>query len=81
MLKLLALTLWLLSFIAALFVLATEVWEGAPIRYFIGAVLLGMWAITKRYPQTDRAAWVFLGITGGIIAARALLWLVALLWA
>ena len=55
--------------------------------HFVGAVLLSMigppgtWAIVKSYPQTDRAAWVFLGITGGIIAARALLWLVAMLWA
>ena len=55
--------------------------------HFVGAVALGLvgplgtWAIVKRYPETDRAAWMFLGITGGIIAApRTLLWLVALLW-
>jgi hypothetical protein len=57
------------------------------VLHFVGAVVLAMlgplgtWAIVKRYPNTDRAAWVFLGITGGIIAARALLWLVAMLWA
>ena len=55
--------------------------------HFVGAVALGLvgplgtWAIVKRYPETDRAASMFLGITGGIIAARALLWLVAMLWA
>lgn len=82
--KLLVLTLWLLSFIVALFVLATEVWQGGPLWHFVGAVLLGVlgtWAISKRYPETDWLAWALLGITAGIIAARALLWLVALLWA
>jgi hypothetical protein len=55
--------------------------------HFVGAVALGLvgplgtWAIAKRYPETDRAALVCLGVTGGIIAARALLWLVAMLWA
>jgi hypothetical protein len=82
MTKLLALTLWLLAFTAALFVLAINIWQGAPVLHFVGAVALGMigplatWAISKRYPETDRAAWVCLGITGGIIAARTLLRLV-----
>ena len=55
--------------------------------HFVGAValgvigLLGTWAIAKRYPETDWLARVLLGITAGIIAARALLWLVAMLWA
>jgi len=55
--------------------------------HFVGAVALGLigplgtWAIAKRYPETDRAAWVCLGVTGGIIAARALLRLAVLLWA
>ena len=55
--------------------------------HFVGAVALGLvgplgtWAIVKRYPETDRAAWVCLGVTGGIIATFALIWLVALLWA
>jgi hypothetical protein len=55
--------------------------------HFVGAVALGLvgplgtWAIAKRYPETDRAAWACLGVTGGIITARALLWLVAMLWA
>jgi hypothetical protein len=55
--------------------------------HFVGAVALGLvgplgtWAIVKRYPQIARAAWVCLGVNGGIIAARALLRLVAMLWA
>ena len=87
MTKLLALTLWATAFTLALFVLAVDIWQGAPLWYFVGAVGLGLvgplgtWAIVKRYPQTDCAAWVCLGITGGIIAARALLWLVAMVWA
>lgn len=84
MLRLLALTLWLLSFIAALFVLVTDVWQGAPVLHFVGAVALGMigplgtWAITKRYPETDWFAWLLLGITAGIVAILALLRLVRL---
>jgi hypothetical protein len=55
--------------------------------HFVGAVALGLvgplgtWAIAKRYPETDRAAWACLGVTGGIITARALLRLAVLLWA
>jgi len=55
--------------------------------HFVGAVALGLvgplgtWTIVKGYPQTARAAWVFLGMTAGIIAARALLRLAVLLWA
>ena len=55
--------------------------------HFVAAVALGVIGplgtstIVKRYPQTARAAWVFLGITAGIIAARALLRLAVLLWA
>jgi hypothetical protein len=55
--------------------------------HFVGAVALGVIGplgtstIVKRYPQTARAAWVCPGVTDGIIAARALLWLVAMLWA
>ena len=79
MLKPLVLSLWLLTFIAALFVLATEVWQGAPVLHFVGAVALGMtgplgtWAISKRYPETDWLAWLLLGITAGIVAILALL--------
>jgi hypothetical protein len=87
MLKLFALTLWLLAFIAALFVLAPAVWQGAfySVLYFVGATLLGVagplgtWAISERYPKTDWLAWLLLWITAGIIATFALLWLVVLL--
>lgn len=87
MTKLLVLTLWPLAFTLALLVLATNVWQGGPLWPFVGAVALGVmgplgtWAIAKRYPNSSRAAWVCMGITGGIIATRALLWLVAMLWA
>jgi len=56
MLKPLVLIFWLLIFTAALFVLATEVWQGAHPWYFVGATLLGVmyllgtWAISKRFP-------------------------------
>jgi hypothetical protein len=43
--------------------------------------LLGTWAISKRYPETDWLAWLLLGGTAGIVATLALLWLVVLLWA
>jgi hypothetical protein len=55
--------------------------------HFVGAVALGLvgplgtWAIAKRYPETDWLAWVLLGITASIIAARPLLRLAVLLWA
>lgn len=39
MTKLLALTFWLLAFIAALFVLATDVWESTPVLHFVSWVL------------------------------------------
>jgi hypothetical protein len=77
---------WLLSSTAALFVLATEIWEGAPVWYFVGAVLLGIvrplstWAIAKTHPETDRAAWVCIGLTGWAVGIAAGLRLVALLW-
>jgi hypothetical protein len=41
--------------------------------------MVKLFALTL-WPLGFIAAWVCLGITGGIIAARALLWLVALLW-
>ena len=87
MIKLLILNLWLWVFTAALFILANDVWQGAPVWYFVGATLLGMigplgtWAIVKRYPNTDRAAWVCIGLTGAGVGIMALLRLVALLWA
>ena len=62
MLKTFAFFLWLLSVTATLFILATDVWHGAPVLHFVGTVVLGMigplgtWAIAKRYPNTDRAA-------------------------
>jgi hypothetical protein len=40
MLKPFVLTLWLLAFTVALFTLAAEVWQGAPILHFVGAVAL-----------------------------------------
>lgn len=76
MLNLLALSLWLLTFTAALFVLATEVWQGAPLWYFVDAVLLGVseplgtWAIARRYPKTDQFTWGLLFIM--------LVWLIVL---
>jgi len=47
--------LWLLALTVALFVLAIEVWQGAPILGMIGP--LGTWAIARRYPQTEGFAW------------------------
>ena len=89
MLKPLVLSLWLLAFMAYLFALATEVWEGAPysVPYFVGAILLGImhltgtWYISKRYPKTDRAAWVCFGLTGGAVGIAAGLRLVAMVGA
>jgi hypothetical protein len=37
--------------------------------------------ISKRYPETDWLAWVFLGIKAGMVTIFTLLRLVALLWA
>jgi hypothetical protein len=77
-LKLLALTLWLLAFTLVLFVLATDVWQGAPILHFVGAVILGMigptgtWAIARGYPETDRFAWWSLLIMAWFIALLVL---------
>lgn len=87
MLKPLVLSLWLLTFILALFALTVDVWEGAAPWYFVGAVILGLvgpsgtWVISKWHPETDRAAWVCIGLTGGAIGIAALLRLVVLLWA
>ena len=82
MFKLFALVLWTLALVALLFNLAVSFLPVAPVLHFVGAVALGVmypslsWAIVKRYPESDRAAWVCLGITGGIIALLALLRLV-----
>ena len=64
MIKVFALTLWLLAFIAILFLLSTHVWAGmVPLWQFVGAALLGViyplgtWAIVRRYPQTEGLAW------------------------
>ena len=71
--------MWVTAFIAVLLVLATGVWQGAPVLHFVGAVTLGVIgplgtrAIVKRYPETDRLAWVLLGVAAGIIAPLALL--------
>ncbi len=69
MIKVFALTLWALTFIAVLFLLATHVWAGMiPLWQFVGATLLGViyplgtWTIAKRYPETDRFAWGLLFI-------------------
>jgi hypothetical protein len=76
--KLLALSLWLLTFTAALFVLATDVWQGAPLWYFAGAVLLGVleplgtWIIVKRYPETDWLAWLCMSLMGSSVGLAAL---------
>lgn len=87
MLKLFVLTLRPIALTAALFILANDVWQGAPVLHFVGAAALGVigplgkWAIVKRYPNTDRAAWVCIGLTGAGVRIMALLRLVALLWA
>ena len=65
MTRLFALTLWTLAFIAALFTLTTDVWQGVPysVLYFVGAIVLGVmyplgtWATAKHYPETDPFAW------------------------
>jgi hypothetical protein len=86
MIKLLALTLQNPTFTAALFVLATNLWQGAPMLHFVGAVVLGViyplgtWATVKHHPETDWLAWRLMAITGGVVAIMALLRLVALLW-
>ena len=84
MLKPFVFTLLFIAFTLALFVLAIEVWQGAAsLWYFSGSVVLGVlgplgtWAIVKRYPNTDRAAWVCIGLTGGAAAILALFRLAA----
>jgi hypothetical protein len=85
LLKTFAFFLWLLSFTATLFILATDVWQGDPLWPFVDAVALGAinplgtWAIAKTYPQNDRAAWVCIGLTGGAVGIAAGLRLVVLL--
>ncbi len=73
--------------IAALFVQATDVWTGGPLWPFVGAVALGLlgplgtWYTIKRYPETDRFAWVCLGLTAMGVTLLALPQLFVLLWA
>jgi MFS superfamily sulfate permease-like transporter len=61
-----------------LFALTTDTWQGAPMLYFVGAVALGVmyplgiWAIAKRYPETERFAWWSL-LAMALLAALAVL--------
>ena len=79
MTKLFALTLWFLAFTVVLFELITDVWRGViPPWQFVGVVALGvvgplgMWAIARLYPKTDRFVWWLLLIIAWLVALAAL---------